>query len=597
MLKSLTKIRLFPLSSGIKASIGISIVAFIVYLPTVQYQFVWDDYVNFSRPYYRDIAFIIPAITQALHHTVDYYRPLPLASFIIESTLFGFDAAHMHLVSITLHAMNTFLVAFCALRLVAYQGIESYHWRWALLAGSLYGLHPALIEPVAFISSRFDLMLTLFLLLALAADLSISSRTIRGVVVGVSFLFAALCKEMAIGLVFVLPIIHYLKQQNQKNWMEDWVNVLRANIGTYVSLLFFGILYLILRYQALGYLLAPTPIGEIKTGTALQHLLLVGRTLSEYILIIIYPFNNLGPLHYLSMPVDSSTVSLWLHSIFAFCVLFVILIYALMRKSAALLLFSVFMTLLPVLNIRPLPRPGGMFAAESYLSFPLALVALAATLFIASSLEKSREIKSQHSKLVAIILFIWLGLSIITIKSTLPLWKNEIALWGYVSHRIPEAAMGHANLADAYLKLGQFSIALKSANRALEIDPNELAALSTGARALSALGKHELAIRKYKRIVDQAPYWTPYWIHYSDILNKAGRHQDALEAAQHAKILDPLLYNVHLNIAIAYLGLGEIRNALVAMNRALEIVPTDKEREWLTDLKREIETVIKNHKQ
>lgn len=266
MLNSLLIRRLFPLSSGFKASIGISIVAFIVYLPAVQYQFVWDDYTNFSRPYYRDIAFIVPAITQALHHTVDYYRPLPLASFIIESTLFGFGAAHMHLVSIVLHAMNTFLVAFCALKLVAYRGIEGSPWRWATLAGSLYGLHPALIEPVAFISSRFDLMLTLFLMLALAADLSISSRTIRAVVVGVSFLLASLCKEMAVGLVFVLPIIHYLKQQKQNNWREDWVNVFRANIGTYVSLLCFGVLYLILRYQALGYLLAPEPIGEIKTG-------------------------------------------------------------------------------------------------------------------------------------------------------------------------------------------------------------------------------------------------------------------------------------------------------------------------------------------
>lgn len=296
------------------------------------------------------------------------------------------------------------------------------------------------------------------------------------------------------------------------------------------------------------------------------------------------------------MPVDSSAINLWLHSIFGIGVLAVILIYALMRKSAALLLFSVFLTLLPVLNIRPLPRPGGMFAAESYLSFPLVLVALAATLFIASSLEKIRETRSRYTQLIATILIIWMGLSIITIKSTLPLWKNEIALWGYVSNRVPEAAMGHANLADAYLQLGKFPIALKSANRALDIDPNDLTALSTGARALSGLGRHESAIRKYQRIVELAPNWTPYWIHYSAILNKAGRYQEALKAAQHANTLDPFLYNVHLNIAKAYLGLGETQNALVAMNRAMELAPTEEERKWLIDLKRKVETVIKKRR-
>lgn len=129
----------------------------------------------------------------------NYFRPLVLLSFIAENSVAGIDARLFHLTNLLLHALNSFLVVLLAQKLwpepaPAEEGSRS--WT-AVLAGLLYGLHPALLEGVAFISSRFDLLLTSALLLARWADGALRTRSRRALAVGGSFFLAALAKERA----------------------------------------------------------------------------------------------------------------------------------------------------------------------------------------------------------------------------------------------------------------------------------------------------------------------------------------------------------------------------------------------------------------
>ena len=76
--------------------------------------------------------------------------------------------------------------------------------RWqGVLAGALYGVHPALVESVAFVSSRYDLLATLFLLLALWLEGRLQGAA-RVAGVAVAFLLALLCKEVALTLPLVM---------------------------------------------------------------------------------------------------------------------------------------------------------------------------------------------------------------------------------------------------------------------------------------------------------------------------------------------------------------------------------------------------------
>jgi len=82
------------------------------------------------------------------------YRPVVSSSYAIQNSLFGIDAKGLHLYSLLVHACNTLLVTLIAGKMMQLQTKAGNPW-WPALVGAIYGLHPALIEPVAFASSRF----------------------------------------------------------------------------------------------------------------------------------------------------------------------------------------------------------------------------------------------------------------------------------------------------------------------------------------------------------------------------------------------------------------------------------------------------------
>jgi Tfp pilus assembly protein PilF len=83
---------------------------------------------------------------------------------MIEATLFGQRAWGFHLVNVLLHGSASVLVL-----LVGFQWFGS-RKNIALIAGLLFAAHPVHVEVVAWVSGRSDLLLGLFLLLALLGD-------------------------------------------------------------------------------------------------------------------------------------------------------------------------------------------------------------------------------------------------------------------------------------------------------------------------------------------------------------------------------------------------------------------------------------------
>ena len=148
----------------------------LLYLPAVKHQFVWDDTIFLrDMPAYRNPDLWLDSLFRPFVLSPNYFRPLAVLTFVGELRLKGLDPALFHATNLFLHALNTMLVALLAMQMTA-------KWFTArmsaftpahlipLLAACLYGFHPALIEGVAFISSRFDLLMTACLLLALLAD-------------------------------------------------------------------------------------------------------------------------------------------------------------------------------------------------------------------------------------------------------------------------------------------------------------------------------------------------------------------------------------------------------------------------------------------
>src|SRR5205807_1317321 len=88
------------------------------------------------------------------------WHPLTLVSLLVDHDLYGLSPRGFHLTNLLLHLANT-LLCFRCLRVLTGEIFRS------AVVAALFALHPLLVESVAWVSERKDVLSTLFGLLAL----------------------------------------------------------------------------------------------------------------------------------------------------------------------------------------------------------------------------------------------------------------------------------------------------------------------------------------------------------------------------------------------------------------------------------------------
>ena len=147
-----------------------ALAAILLFAPIRSHGFVYDDLVILEQnPYLKSWegvwkGFGVPhwETVSSTRHAADFYRPVGIAAFTVLWQAGGGDPTPFHRASIALHALCALLIAGLAL-----------HWQWhplaAAAAGTLFALHGAHAEPVAWASALTFLLATAFSLLALLA--------------------------------------------------------------------------------------------------------------------------------------------------------------------------------------------------------------------------------------------------------------------------------------------------------------------------------------------------------------------------------------------------------------------------------------------
>jgi hypothetical protein len=556
-----------------------ALIVAIVYLPALSNGLVWDDVTFLSDlPLYRDPALWMKALRRPFVISANYFRPLALLTFVAELRIGGLNPTLFHLTNVLLHALNTVLVVILARHLWSDDGDDAAGDWLAVGAGLLYGLHPALLEGVTFISSRFDLLLTAFLLLALVADVTSRQRRVaRALAIGLAFLLAALTKEMAVAFVVVLPLWHLVTRERSLRPLSQFWSDLRqsGDLLTYDAVLAAGAVYLYLRYISLGYLLLP--LAGIPTGSLLQHLLLVARSLGEYGLLIVWPFTTLTPIHYSALPIPTNDPAAWA-SLVVVLVLIVDLVM-LVRKAprSGWLAVAGILSLLPVINVLPLDLTGGAFIAERFLLFPLTLLSLAAApLFRPLAAWKSRP-SSVRGVLAQLLPPLWLAASVLIIQTVLPFWRSDLTLWEWGARRAPYSATPLTNLAWLYSEQGDPEASLAAAQNAVSLDPANSMAWNNAGLALFYQQRYAEAQQAFGKAADLQPENALFWNNLAAVLMEQGQLQEAervlLEESLGRNPNQPL---AHLNLGAVYLQANRPELAIQHLQEALRLLPPDQ---------------------
>ncbi len=134
--------------------------------------FVWDDHVLIEKNAATLGSLSPKAIfaqdfwtTETGAGRSNYYRPLVTLSYAVDYALFGLNPVGYHLTNILLHTANVALVFL----LLAELAVPA---AFCAAAASIFAVHPALAESVAWVSGRTDLIATFWTLLSILALLA-----------------------------------------------------------------------------------------------------------------------------------------------------------------------------------------------------------------------------------------------------------------------------------------------------------------------------------------------------------------------------------------------------------------------------------------
>ncbi len=407
----------------------VAAVAGLLYWRVVGFEFVtYDDYdliyeneQFLAHPGNAFTAFTTNAFTT--HRTEGfYYRPILLATFVVEYQIWGLHPAGYHAVNLLLHALTSALVVLLLVRLGTSRTI-------AALGGFLFALHPVQTESVAWISGRNDILLALFVICSAYFYLLYrqSAGRPRWLALSICFFVLALfTKESAVFYVLLIPLIDLCFPGSQG--MRP-----RATLG---MMLLFGLFiagFIVARSAAIGSLIGTENMyGD---SSLLQRLLDSAAMMAQHISLLFYParLSVVHPANEAFWLQDGWKLAAWVFP----AVLLLGIIWGWKRNRLVLFgLGWLVIGLLPALNVIPVAVP----ILEHRLYLPMAGFVIAVA-----------ELVSQAGKRREAVATIVLG-SLALLSATFsylryPVWQNSDTLWTDAIEKSPSSSRAYFNLA------------------------------------------------------------------------------------------------------------------------------------------------------
>ncbi len=221
--------------------------ATLLYLNTLGNQFVMDDLALIAHnprvhEGWRGIGSAFASeYWSGTNHNFGVYRPLTMASFQIEKTIFGISAFSSHLINVFLFAAMSCLV------FTLFNGLlnEEEKQPVAFFAALVFASHPIHTEVVDYIKSRDELLCGLGLAGALWMILQYGGNLKRKWLAGSLLAYAAALLSKETGLIFILLAPGALSFTRMNLALKTWTRILTTLIAV-------SSLYLVARYSALG---------------------------------------------------------------------------------------------------------------------------------------------------------------------------------------------------------------------------------------------------------------------------------------------------------------------------------------------------------
>lgn len=549
------------------------------YWSVLQANFVWDDWLDFhDMPWLRQGDLWQHFIFRDFNYWTNYFRPLVVALFTLQVRLFDGLPGPMHAVSLCMHLINTILVGMLAKH--CHKAMADGKGSSPLIAIPMlaYGMHPALIEPVAWIGCQFEMVVTMMVLLGLLANLTIRKTAARAVVVAALFFLAACAKESALSFPLLVVIFDWivLSRQQARSFQATVYSMLARNWLVYVAIFVAGLAYLAFRHWALGSVVNPFNHASTTLTARLQEVCFI---YVEYWKSLFLPMSGMSPVH----PAPGLSFQLIsVHSLVTDVIAasIITLGLALMFKYASAvgyIIVCITATLLPVLHIVPVNFDSSLYH-ERYVMTGLAVACALIPLLQMPSL-KSDAMDRISGPLKLIVAFSWVAFAFVSIQTTVPRWANNTTLWQWALVENPDSVEAKDGLLSAYVNGNDYARANALIDRLLAdkvpcvncmLNAAVLAvAQNDPARAAVALEK----IRDSRELGSDKEMFRVYLLTTGQMLAEQGDLAEATKLLRAAVEVDVLRPQPKIALAMALFEQGHRREAKIWWEAGIALLP------------------------
>ncbi|HIA36615.1 MAG TPA: DUF1736 domain-containing protein [Flavobacteriales bacterium] len=424
----------------LKLSAILVLLTFILYGNTLSHDFALDDYIvitgnNFTKKGLGGIKDImthdafVGTYGEALELTGGRYRPLSIVSFALEYEFFGRNPFVGHLGNLLLFALSTVLVFLLFVKILD----EKNSWL-PLIIAVLFLIHPIHTEVVANIKSRDEIMVVLFLIIALLIS-TYKSRILWLLVAPAVYFLALLSKENAITYIAIIPLFwHMLLHKKAKEIV----------IGMFPYLLISG-LYLMMRSEYAGM------VGDRVTTDIMDDPYLyaslsekfgtIAYTIGKYLLLLVFPhplssdysFNQVPLIQLMDMKAIASiiiTISLLVLAVIRF-------------RDKPMISFGILFFFITFSIVSNAVFNVGTSMAERFIYLPSLGICIAIASFIYPYLFRKGE---GRDKITTIWVLPLIGILLLSSYKTIArnnVWKNNFELYKTDVGNVPNSARIH----------------------------------------------------------------------------------------------------------------------------------------------------------
>ncbi len=596
-------------SPRIGLAILASVIAFAVYMPVFDGEFVFDDrkLVLENDELWRpnesvgaELSYVFDRLTGIFRAEEETqvrtaFRPVRFISLRLDvrmSRAFGLAGADgrtsspaiFHAHNALLHALNTFLIALLILQLLPTVPI----WFPSLFALG-FALHPIQTESVAYISGRRDVLFLAFYLLALCiyAKGRRDGGWGRGLILaGVTWL-ALGAKEMAVSLPIAMLLLEGFAapHEGDRTGPKRAIDRLPLWLPSFIAAAVFSALLLTRQNPGGG--------TGWWGGTPFTAFFGSGRAMFEYVRLLVWPSSLSVDYSFDAFPASTGPFSPWTGAVAWLLIAGVLAVAWRQRKkrpelSTAIVLF--FVLIAPVAQMVPHPERF----AEHHLYLPsLAFFALLVPL------GQTLRVRMPEGTLagVALLLLIWGGLSVARLEA----WAGPYPLWKSAAEAYPRCARAHFGWGNAAQQLGRSAEAVETLGIAIDLlapidrEPLQqgyyLQALEIRAGILATsnldddlfLARQHLLTLLSETDTDGTPVAEDavVWIELLKVRERLGDREGAVAAAERVIAIDaasPLNLEAGLFLAAALAEAGEGAESELALLQTLGRTGNERER-------------------